>query len=91
MSGWFSYNLEKLFLSSGILVHVSKVEPVSTISQSPPGSEKDDENGAPDHDASKEPHQDDPDEGEEAGSDQSYSNHPVSLQEVSVDFCSRLS
>ena len=91
MSGWFSYNLEKLFLSSGILVHVSKVEPVSAIAQSPPCSEEDNENGAPDHGASDEPHQDDPDEREKAGSDQSYSNHPVSLLQVSEDFLSSLS
>ena len=44
--------------------------------------QEDNEDGSPDHEASEEPHEDNPDKGQDASSDQSYSNHPVGLGKI---------
>ena len=75
-------NLKDVVSSCSIFILVSEEESVSAVSSERASAQEDDEDGGPDHDAGQEPHEDDPDEGEDAGSHQSYANHVPSLMKI---------
>lgn len=75
-------HLENILLSFFICVKVGKVESVPRVTEESTEAKEDNQDGGPDHEAGQEPHEDDPDEGEDAGSNQRYSNHPISLDQI---------
>ena len=68
--------------SCSIFILVSEEESVSAVSSERASAQEDDEDGGPDHDAGQEPHQDDPDKGEDTGANQRDPDYPPSLLEV---------
>ena len=74
--------LKNILLSLFISVQIGSVESVARVAEEASKTKEDNENGGPDHEACQEPHEDNPDEGEDTGSYQSYSNHPVCLGKI---------
>ena len=74
--------LKNILLSLFVCVQIGSVESVARVAEEASETKEDNEDGGPDHEACQEPHEDDPDEGEDAGSYQSYSNHPVCLCKI---------